>query len=47
MWDVKTGSLVWVGLSEANLASEKFRARPIPFEAVARVAVQNLIKKMP
>lgn len=47
MWDVKTGRLVWIGLSEANLASEKFRARPIPFEAVARVAVQNLIKKIP
>ena len=47
MWDVKTGRLVWIGLSEANLASEKFRARPISFESVAKVAVYNLIKKIP
>ncbi|HAO93170.1 MAG: hypothetical protein A2X93_08630 [Deltaproteobacteria bacterium GWC2_56_8] len=47
MWDAHTGNVVWIGVAETNMASEKFMARPIPFEEVARYAIENLIKKMP
>lgn len=47
MWDAVTGDLIWVGVAETNMASEKFMSRPIPFEEVAKFAIENLVKKMP
>lgn len=47
VWEAKTGKIVWVGSTEANMASEDYEARPIPFEEIARYAVDNLVLKMP
>lgn len=47
VWEAKTGRIVWVGSTEANMASENYASRPIPFEEIARYAVDNLVLKMP
>lgn len=47
VWDSHTGKIIWIGAAEANMASEHMRAKPIPFEEIARYAVDNLILKMP
>lgn len=47
LWNVETGEIAWIGVGDANMASEHFRAKPIPFESVAKFAIENLIKKMP
>ena len=47
VWEAKTGRIVWVGSTEANMASENYKARPVPFEEIARYAVDNLVLKMP
>jgi hypothetical protein len=47
VWEAKTGRIVWVGSTEANMASENYAAVPIPFEEIARYAVDNLVLKMP
>lgn len=47
VWEADTGRIVWVGSTEANMASENYASRPIPFEEIARYAVDNLVLKMP
>lgn len=47
MWDARTGEILWIGVAESNMASERFMAKPIPFEEIARKAVDKLITKMP
>jgi hypothetical protein len=47
VWEAKTGRIVWVGSTEANMASENYESRPIPFEEIAQYAVDNLVLKMP
>lgn len=47
VWEAKTGRIVWIGSTEANMASENYESRPIPFEEIARYAVDNLVLKMP
>lgn len=47
VWEAKTGRIVWIGSTEANMASENYASRPIPFEEIARYAVDNLVLKMP
>lgn len=47
VWEAKTGKIVWIGSTEANMASENYASRPIPFEEIARYAVDNLVLKMP
>ncbi len=47
VWEARTGRIVWVGSTEANMASENYAAVPIPFEDIARYAVDNLVLKMP
>lgn len=47
VWEAKTGRIVWVGSTEANMASEHYKSKPIPFEEIARYAVDNLVLKMP
>jgi len=47
VWEASTGKIVWVGSTEANMASENYKAKPIPFEVIARYAVDNLVLKMP
>ncbi len=47
LWDADTGTVVWIGVADTNMASEKLMARPIPFEEVAKYAIANLIKQMP
>ena len=47
VWEASTGKIVWVGSTEANMASENYKAKPIPFEEIARDAVNNLVLKMP
>ncbi|MBI5643727.1 MAG: hypothetical protein HY954_09675 [Deltaproteobacteria bacterium] len=47
MWDAHTGNAVWIGVAETNMATEQFMTKPIPFEDVAKFAIENLIKKMP
>lgn len=47
VWEASTGKIVWVGSTEANMASEHYKSKPIPFEEIARYAVDNLVLKMP
>lgn len=47
VWEASTGRIVWVGSTEANMASEHYKSKPIPFEDIARYAVDNLVLKMP
>ena len=47
VWDTETGDVDWVGIGEANMAHEHYKARPIPFEDVVVIAIKNVIKKMP
>jgi len=47
VWEASTGKIVWVGSTEANMASENYKSKPIPFEEIARYAVDNLVMKMP
>lgn len=47
VWDTETGNIDWVGIGEANMAHEHYKARPIPFEDVVVIAIKNVIEKMP
>jgi len=47
VWDARNGGIVWIGAAEANMASEHFMSKPIPFEAVAKLTIETLLKKMP
>jgi hypothetical protein len=47
IWDVSSGAIVWEGSSSATVAGEDVREKPIPFEAVATRAWQELLKKLP
>ncbi|MBI5563006.1 MAG: hypothetical protein HY894_09195 [Deltaproteobacteria bacterium] len=47
IWDGRTGEIAWIGVAEANLASDNFMARPVSFEDAAKVTIANLMKKMP
>ncbi len=47
IWNAESGRLLWIGVSEINIASERYSSKPIAFEKAARLAVVDLIKKMP
>ena len=47
LWNAETGEILWVGVGEATVAIEDMRAKPISFEEVARLAVENVIQKLP
>lgn len=47
VWDARNGGIVWIGAAEANMASEHFMSKPIPFEDVAKLSIETLLKKMP
>ena len=47
VWEASTGKVVWVGSTEANMAAENYKSKPISFEEIARYAVDNLVLKMP
>lgn len=47
VWNARTGEIAWIGVAEANLASDQFMARPVSFEDAAKVTIANLMKKMP
>lgn len=47
LWNAETGEILWIGVTDTNVAEEHYKAKPIPFEDVARVAIRELIKKMP
>jgi hypothetical protein len=47
IWDIPSGAIVWEGSSSATLAGEDVREKPIPFEAVATRAWQELLKQLP
>ncbi|MBI5971310.1 MAG: hypothetical protein HY884_09180 [Deltaproteobacteria bacterium] len=47
VWDAKNGAIVWIGAAEAHMASEHFMSKPIPFEEVAKLTIETLLKKMP
>lgn len=47
IWNAETGAIAWIGVAEANLASDQFMARPVSFEEAAKVTTASLMKKMP
>ena len=47
IWDAETGEIDWVGIGEANIASESYKAKAIPFEDVVRIAIMNMLEEMP
>lgn len=47
LWDVDTGKIVWVGVGEAQMSREHYKARPISFENVALEAIMQLITQFP
>lgn len=47
VWNTETGKIAWVGSAEANMASEKLMARPIPFEEITRYAIESLVQRIP
>jgi len=47
IWDAETGAIAWIGVAEANLASDQAMARPVSFEVAAKVTTTALMKKMP
>jgi len=46
IWNARTGEIAWIGVAEANLASDQFMARPVPFEEAAEVTIAELMNKM-
>ena len=44
IWNAGTGRLLWIGVSEINIASEHYSSKPIAFEDAARLAVVELRK---
>lgn len=46
IWNARTGEIAWIGVAEANLASDQFMARPVPFENAAEVTIADLMDKM-
>ncbi|WKZ32708.1 MAG: hypothetical protein QY316_12480 [Thermodesulfobacteriota bacterium] len=47
IWNTETGRIAWVGSAEANMASEKLMARPIPFEEITKYAIETLVQRIP
>jgi hypothetical protein len=47
IWNAETGDIVWEGSSQATVAGEDIREKPIPFEEVALLAWSELFKKLP
>ncbi len=47
VWNTETGRIAWVGSAEANMASEKLMAKPIPFEEITKYAIETLVQRIP
>lgn len=47
IWNTETGRIAWVGSAEANMASEKLMAKPIPFEEITKFAIETLVQRIP
>ncbi len=47
LWNAATGEILWIGVGDATIASENYRAKPIPFETAARFAVKQIAAKIP
>lgn len=47
LWDIETGQIVWVGVGEAQMIREHYKAKPIPFEDVALEAITKLVSQFP
>ncbi|MBI5887587.1 MAG: hypothetical protein HZB82_02585 [Deltaproteobacteria bacterium] len=47
LWNAATGEIIWIGVGDATVATENYRARPVPFETAARYAVEKIAAKIP
>lgn len=47
LWNGSTGEVEWIGVGDGRFAQEHYKARPIPFEPVAREAIKALINQIP
>lgn len=47
IWQTDQGRIVWAGSGEGIITRERFRARPVSFNELARLACQHLVEKLP
>ncbi len=47
IWHTGHGTIVWAGSGEGIITRERFRARPVSFNELARVACERLVEKLP
>ena len=47
IWQTDQGKIVWEGSGEGVITRERFRARPVSFNELARLACQRLVEKLP
>jgi hypothetical protein len=47
IWQTEQGKVVWAGSGEGIITRERFRARPVSFNELARLGCQRLVEKLP
>lgn len=47
IWKTNEGKIVWEGSGEGIITRERFRARPVGFHELARLACEKLVEKLP
>jgi hypothetical protein len=47
IWQTEQGKVVWVGSGEGIITRERFRARPVSLNEVARLGCRRLVEQLP